>query len=110
VSVKRCLQLRPEDNVATLLEDAAEESVAILGLRGRQIVSVVGTVALGHKVALRAIPRGTAVMKYGAPIGVATCDIAAGEWVHLHNCRSMVDVRTGSFDHATGAATDTPYE
>jgi len=108
--VKRGLQLRPEDNVATLLEDAAEETVEILGLPERHLVSVRGAAALGHKIALRPIPQGAAVTKYGAPIGVATRDIADGEWVHLHNCRSLVDERTGSFDPASGAATDTRYE
>ena len=32
----------------------------------------------GHKVAMRAIPAGGAVIKYGSPIGVATADIPAG--------------------------------
>jgi altronate dehydratase small subunit len=108
--VKRCLQIRVEDNVATLLEDATAETVEVLGLPERQMVGVRGHVPHGHKVAIRAIPQAAAVVKYGVPIGVATCEIAAGEWVHLHNCRSMVDERSGSFDHATGAATDTRYE
>ena len=39
----------------------------------------------GHKHALRPIAKGENVIKYGAPIGHATEDIAAGEWVHTHN-------------------------
>ena len=42
----------------------------------------------GHKVAVTSLRSGDAVVKYGCPIGVATCDIAAGEWVHSHNVRS----------------------
>ncbi len=42
-------------------------------------------VPAGHKVALREIPRGEQVRKYGQVIGVATSDIAAGEHVHTHN-------------------------
>ena len=42
-------------------------------------------VARGHKVAIAAIRCGTAVIKYGFPIGVATADIAAGAHVHSHN-------------------------
>ena len=42
----------------------------------------------GHKMALCAIPAGTAVMKYGYPIGVAKEDIEAGAWVHTHNIRT----------------------
>src|SRR5207244_6212952 len=43
------------------------------------------SVAAGHKVALRAIPAGDPVVKYGHAIGVASRDIAAGEHVHSHN-------------------------
>ena len=39
----------------------------------------------GHKHALVPIAKGEHVIKYGFPIGHATCDIAAGEWVHSHN-------------------------
>ena len=39
----------------------------------------------GHKHALQPIAAGQHVIKYGFPIGHATCDIAAGEWVHTHN-------------------------
>jgi len=36
-------------------------------------------------------------------IGIATRRIEPGEWVHLHNCRSQLDERSGSFDVQTGA-------
>ena len=39
----------------------------------------------GHKYALRAIAAGENVIKYGMPIGHATCAIAVGEHVHTHN-------------------------
>ena len=42
-------------------------------------------VPAGHKVALRDIPPGGQVRKYGQVIGVATGPIAAGEHVHTHN-------------------------
>lgn len=45
-------------------------------------------IPLGHKVARTAIPAGESAIKYGAPIGIATRDIAAGEHVHIHNLRS----------------------
>ncbi|WP_033923398.1 UxaA family hydrolase [Sphingomonas sp. 37zxx] len=44
-----------------------------------------------HKVAVRAIAPGQAILKYGQPIGIATRDIAAGEHVHVHNC-AMADM------------------
>jgi altronate hydrolase len=60
------LLLHPDDDVA----------VAVGELPG---------VPRGHKVAVRDIPAGTAVRKYGQVIGVATAPIAAGEHVHTHN-------------------------
>ena len=39
----------------------------------------------GHKVALRDIAAGENVIKYGFPIGHATCDIKNGERVHTEN-------------------------
>ena len=44
-------------------------------------------IPIGHKVALRPIPEGEAVVKYGVPIGIATAPIGAGDHVHVHNCR-----------------------
>ena len=45
----------------------------------------------GHKFALRDIAKGEKIIKYGAPIGIATKDIAEGEWVHVHNVRTLLD-------------------
>ena len=39
----------------------------------------------GHKYALRDLKCGENVIKYGMPIGHATCDIAKGGHVHTHN-------------------------
>ncbi len=45
----------------------------------------------GHKFALHDIKKGEKVKKYGYPIGRATKDIKAGEWVHSHNLKSALD-------------------
>ena len=42
----------------------------------------------GHKYALIDIKEGENVIKYGSPIGHATCDIAKGEHVHTHNVKT----------------------
>jgi altronate hydrolase len=39
----------------------------------------------GHKYAIQPIKAGENVVKYGMPIGHATCDIALGDHVHVHN-------------------------
>ena len=42
----------------------------------------------GHKYAVRDIAEGEDVIKYGNPIGHATCDIKKGEHVHTHNLKT----------------------
>ncbi len=42
----------------------------------------------GHKYALTDIKEGENVIKYGSPIGHATCHISAGEHVHTHNVKT----------------------
>jgi altronate hydrolase len=48
-------------------------------------LSLVDSIPQGHKFALRDHAPGDAVIKYGAPIGRATIEIAAGSHVHSHN-------------------------
>ena len=45
-------------------------------------------VPLAHKVARHAIAPGEKILKYGAPIGVATMAIAPGQHVHVQNMKS----------------------
>lgn len=45
----------------------------------------------GHKKALKDIKSGEKIIKYGEAIGVATCSISAGEWVHTHNVKTLLD-------------------
>ena len=44
----------------------------------------------GHKFALSDISEGSDIIKYGFPIGVATCNIAKGEKVHSHNVKTKL--------------------
>ncbi len=50
-----------------------------------------GEIPAGHKFALRDIPKGEYVIKYGEIIGRATADIKKGDWVHTHNVKSHLD-------------------
>ncbi|MCL2544784.1 MAG: altronate dehydratase family protein, partial [Clostridia bacterium] len=65
--------------------------VAIAPLRAgerHQGVMLLENIPAGHKFALRDMPAGEQVIKFRAPIGHATADIAAGAWVHTHNCKT----------------------
>lgn len=50
--------------------------------------NVAVNVSTGHKVALADIAEGENIIKYGFPIGHATCDINKGEHVHSHNLKT----------------------
>ncbi|WP_028223957.1 UxaA family hydrolase [Paraburkholderia ferrariae] len=76
------LMLHREDNVAVAL--CALDAGTQIDTHGLQ-VRVSTPVPAGHKVAMRNIARGAFVTKYRQTIGVALCDIAAGEHVHVHN-------------------------
>jgi len=79
------LVISAQDNVATALEPLERGTTVRVGA---ETVSVIDPIPRGHKLALRAIARGDAVVKYGSPIGVASADIAAGAHVHTHNLAS----------------------
>jgi altronate hydrolase len=79
------MKLAPDDNVAVALRPlSAGESILLDG--GTLMVD--RDIAVGHKIAARAIVAGETILKYNCPIGVATCDIRAGAYVHTHNVKS----------------------
>lgn len=50
-----------------------------------RVIRVRQLVPTGHKVAVRRVPRGQPVRRYGQVIGFATRDVEPGEHVHSHN-------------------------
>ena len=88
------LHIAEQDNVMVALRPIAGGTV----IDG---VTVAADVPAGHKIATRAIPSGTTVLKYGYPIGVATRDIAPGEHVHSHNLSSTLRDDFDPSRHAT---------
>jgi altronate dehydratase small subunit len=42
-----------------------------------------------HKFCVRSIKKGEAVIKYGEQLGLASRDIAPGDYVHTHNLVSQ---------------------
>lgn len=104
------ISIHRDDNVATLLEDAAPGPVSLLGEAAGPSVVAVESISRGHKIALVSLAAGATVIKYGVMIGLATSDIPVGGWVHTHNCASPLDARSATLDRHTGAPTDTMYE
>ncbi|MBM3479908.1 MAG: D-galactarate dehydratase [Alphaproteobacteria bacterium] len=83
------IALDPADDVAVALRDVAAGTVRVRQGDTVRLLAVPAPIALGHKLALRALSPGDAIRKYGQPIGAATAAIAPGEHVHVHNLRSL---------------------
>ncbi|MGH8769105.1 MAG: UxaA family hydrolase [Burkholderiales bacterium] len=81
----RVMVLAPGDNVAIAKSDLpAGATVAVLDER----VTLKEKILTGHKFAFKPVRKGDKLVKYGAPIGVATQDIAPGDYMHIHNVTS----------------------
>ncbi len=102
----RCFQIQPQDNVATLIDDAVAGPVEIVGAPRREVVAT-ENIARGHKIALTDLAAGSAVIKFGVSIGHASQAVRRGAWVHLHNLASDLDERSGTLDLHSGVPTDT---
>ncbi|WP_116140451.1 UxaA family hydrolase [Trinickia diaoshuihuensis] len=81
----RLLLLSPEDNC--LIAATTLAAGTALEVEGETVV-LAGAIALGHKLARRALRAGEKVLRYGAPIGHVTCAVDKGEHLHTHNLES----------------------
>lgn len=89
---KIALQVNDMDNVATVFAQNVwdKDSITVRNKRGGSTrLAAIGNIPYGHKLAVREIHKGEPVVKYGEQLGVASRDIAAGEYVHVHNLDSM---------------------
>lgn len=92
----RSLRLQIQDNVSTMLGNAAPgEMISITNPALEEVsqVCAVNKIVFGHKVALRDIAEGEAIIKCAAVIGKAVKDIRQGEHVHIHNVASIEGTR-----------------
>jgi len=51
-------------------------------------VKALDPVPLGHKIALKDIPSGDTILKYGHDVGRAVAAIGKGHHVHVHNMKT----------------------
>ena len=87
---KLAVQVQPTDNVASIFAAvSAGDVVEVMARDGSmESIPVHEAIPYGHKIALRDIPSGGTVLKYGESIGIATKDIQRGDYVHVHNLDS----------------------
>ena len=77
--------LHPDDNVLVLA--APITAGQAIEIDGAPLIAP-HDVAVGHKIARRALAVGDKVLKYGAPIGSMTAATQIGAHVHMHNMKS----------------------
>jgi altronate dehydratase len=82
--VNPVIVISDRDNVATALEALVPGQ----SVPGSTPFTVREAIPRGHKVAMRTIPAGGSVIKYGNQIGLATAEIPEGAHVHTHNVAS----------------------
>lgn len=80
---KKVILSHLKDNVATA-KLSIKAGTLLTFSKGKKI-GVREEIPFGHKVALRKIPKGGPVIKYGERIGRAIREIKPGELVHVHN-------------------------
>jgi altronate hydrolase len=85
------VRLHPDDDVAIARSPLLPRTV----LRdGEDKISVRQMIPPGHKIAIRPIPAGSPIHRYGQVIGFASTDIEPGQHVHSHN----VEVHQGELE------------
>ena len=75
-----------KDNVAVAIEPIAKGETVTYLCEGEEVtLTAAQDITIYHKLARKDIAKGDPIVKYGEHIGVAGCDIKAGEHVHVHN-------------------------
>jgi (2R)-sulfolactate sulfo-lyase subunit alpha len=82
----------PDDDVGVAVTDLKRGStIGAVTLEGKRLGSLKlrDNVPLGHKVAMRDLPKDKPVIKYGRPVGKAVKAVSRGAHVHTHNVKTL---------------------
>ena len=90
VKTVKAIHINDIDDCVTLAGSPAEAGDMVCFLEGgaEKTVKAREAVPAWHKMAVNPAAEGAGVRKYGQIIGVATKNIEAGDYVHIHNIRS----------------------
>ncbi|WP_035282873.1 MULTISPECIES: altronate dehydratase family protein [unclassified Clostridium] len=86
--MKEIIKINEKDNVVVALKDLNKSEVIKVENKELELKE---DVKRGHKIAINDILVDENVIKYGYPIGHATKNIEAGEWVHTHNIKTNLN-------------------
>lgn len=89
--MRKYIQIQPQDNVVVALLDIPKgETVTVSCGDGIHSITAREQIPAGHKMAVCDLASGEKIVKYGFPIGTASADIQAGQWVHVHNLHTAL--------------------
>lgn len=95
--MKSFIRIHPQDSVAVALSPLKEGT--LIRLEDGTEVTLIEDIPQGHKFALKDIPSGTSIIKYGNSIGIASADIQTGAWIHTHNMKTgLGELLTYTYD------------
>ena len=81
-----------KDNVAVVVIDKTSKNKECTGwiMENDKTIKVksISEIPLGHKIALKDLKEGDAILKYGHDIGKVVKSIKKGEHVHVHNVKT----------------------
>ncbi len=81
------IKINPADNVAVALKPLSAGTVCQVA---GQSVTLQEDIPQGHKFALKDIPQGGDVIKYGFRIGNTKEDVKTGCWIHVQNIKTAL--------------------
>ena len=85
----KAIVIDPNDNIVVVLGAVNKGDEVSWKTDGRDFsVRALENIPIYHKMASRDIGKGEPIVKYGQHIGLAGCDIKAGNYVHVHNVES----------------------
>ncbi len=77
------IKINPSDDVMVVLKDFHKGDVV-------NNITLLDDVKMGHKIALHDMEKGHHLIKYGNVIGVLSCDVKQGNWIHSHNLHTSL--------------------
>lgn len=94
------IKINERDNVIVALNPIpAGTELSVPAEGGTVKVTAREEIPAGHKMAIKEIPAGGEVIKYGFRIGNAKEDIPCGAWIHTHNVKTALgDLLTYSYE------------
>lgn len=85
--MEKLIKINPRDNVAVAISPLFKGDIITFD---GATYTLINDLPGGHKMALQDIKEGEKVIKYGYPIGAATCDIPRGAHVHAFNIKTLL--------------------